>query len=555
MTNKSIQKSIEQITRAVKRWLVPITVVLLLSIFTTLSLIESSRQSATADEVAHIPAGISYVQTRDLRINPEHPVLVKYLSGLSAQAFAHPTLKQDWSTWKHPDEWFFGRQLLYSTRQNNADNIVFWARIPILILAIGLGLIIFFWASAMFGQTAGLAALALYSLDPTMITFSHLVLFDLPMATFVAASSFCLWIGHKKHQVWWYILAGFFLGLALTAKASALSFVLLVPLLLGPATSKIKGSVTQQVRFFISRLSLVYCATFITIWLTYLVVLGNRVRHGAGLLPAAFAYALNQGQARFLATKPMYLDGHLSAQGTWWYFSGSILAKSTLAFLFILLVGLIYAFKKKQNWFSDTKVYLLAPIIIILSYASLSKFDIGLRLIFIIYPFMFILAGYAASVILKNSRKSKVWICAVLIYYIFTLVTTFPNYLAYSNEIFGGRTKGYRYLADSNLDIGQGLKELKNYDTKHHIKNMQIIYFGEAIPEYYGLKTVSEGVVNLSRAGLNKVIPPNGGWLAISTSIADYCGLHQLNYKIRGIYPVDLVAGSILIYKLPPRTT
>jgi len=552
VVSRNIIKLIKRSIAIAKCWKEPIIVVLLLGIFATLSLVESSRQSATADEVSHIPAGISYVQTGDLRINPQHPALVKYLSGLSSQAAAHPKMSQGWKTWERSSEWYFGMQLLYATPENNADKIVFWARIPIFILSIGLGLVIFFWASAMFGQTAGLFALGFYALDPTMIAFSHLVLFDLPMAFFVAVSAFCIWVADKRQQIWLYVCAGIFLGLALTSKASALAFVFIVPLLLGPAISKIKEGIIQQIKFFISRLGLIYLTTITTIWATYFIMLGNKVWRGISLLPADFIYAMDQGQVRFLGIKPMFLFGRLSSHGEWWYFPGSILAKNPIPLSVVLIFGLVFLAKKKQNWLSKNKVYLIAPIVVIITYAMGSKFNIGVRLIFIIYPFMFILAGYVVSIILRSTSKAKVLVWALITYYSFTLVSTFPNYLAYSNELFGGRTRGYRYLADSNLDIGQGLKELRGYADKHNIKNMPIIYFGEAIPEYYGLKTVYMAISDFNPGKFNYMVRKRTGWLALSTSLANYCGMHDQNYQIRGNKPVDLIAGSILIYNLPP---
>ena len=44
------------------------------------------RESVTYDEVAHIGAGLSYVQKLDLRFNDEHPPLAKILAGLPLAA-------------------------------------------------------------------------------------------------------------------------------------------------------------------------------------------------------------------------------------------------------------------------------------------------------------------------------------------------------------------------------------------------------------------------------------------------------------------------------------
>lgn len=39
----------------------------------------------------------------------------------------------------------------------------------------------------------------------------------------------------------------------------------------------------------------------------------------------------------------------------------------------------------------------------------------------------------------------------------------FPYYVPYFNEFVWNRTNAYKYLADSNLDWGQGRKELEKY--------------------------------------------------------------------------------------------
>jgi len=40
------------------------------------------RESVTIDEVAHIGAGVSYLQKLELRMNPEHPPLPKMLAAV-----------------------------------------------------------------------------------------------------------------------------------------------------------------------------------------------------------------------------------------------------------------------------------------------------------------------------------------------------------------------------------------------------------------------------------------------------------------------------------------
>ena len=58
-------------------------VVLLFGAIFAASVISFARNSsATYDEVAHLPAGYTYLRWHDYRMNPEHPPLVKKLAAL-----------------------------------------------------------------------------------------------------------------------------------------------------------------------------------------------------------------------------------------------------------------------------------------------------------------------------------------------------------------------------------------------------------------------------------------------------------------------------------------
>ncbi|MCR4323030.1 MAG: hypothetical protein NUV61_02995, partial [Candidatus Azambacteria bacterium] len=58
------------------------TALLLLFGMFMLMYVTGPQEAAVMDEIAHIPAGYSYVQYQDMRINPEHPPLLKDISGL-----------------------------------------------------------------------------------------------------------------------------------------------------------------------------------------------------------------------------------------------------------------------------------------------------------------------------------------------------------------------------------------------------------------------------------------------------------------------------------------
>ena len=188
--------------------------------------------SATMDEQAHIPAGYSYISQKDMRINPEHPPLLKDLAGLSvwfgskltASPINFPSQAKSWQEGVN-DQWDFGNVFLYQSN-NNADQIIFWARLPMLLIMLVLGFYIFRWARELYGNRAGLLALFFYSLSPTFLAHSRYVTTDVGAAAafFIATYYLVKWLrqSSKKNL----IKAGLVFGLAMLTK---FSIVLLIP--------------------------------------------------------------------------------------------------------------------------------------------------------------------------------------------------------------------------------------------------------------------------------------------------------------------------------------
>src|SRR5208283_2069901 len=54
------------------------------------------------------------------------------------------------------------------------DRVMFWSRLPFLLLSAALGLAIYLWGRQLLGDLAALCALFLYTLDPTILAHSSL---------------------------------------------------------------------------------------------------------------------------------------------------------------------------------------------------------------------------------------------------------------------------------------------------------------------------------------------------------------------------------------------
>ncbi|MGC9610939.1 MAG: hypothetical protein ABSE68_01845, partial [Minisyncoccia bacterium] len=112
----------------------------------------SRQEPAIMDELAHIPAGYSYAKYLDYRLNPEHPPLLKALSGLPLTFLNlnFPLNNENWTT-KLNAQWDMGSLFLYHSG-NNADQIVETARIFPIILTLLTILLIYFWSREFLGR-------------------------------------------------------------------------------------------------------------------------------------------------------------------------------------------------------------------------------------------------------------------------------------------------------------------------------------------------------------------------------------------------------------------
>ena len=77
---------------------------------------------------------------------------------------------------------------------------------------------------------------------------------------------------------------------------------------------------------------------------------------------------------------------------------------------------------------------------------------------------------------------SRGWTYAVgvlLLCQVASSARAYPNYMAYSNELWGGPSKTYKYLTDSSTDWAQQLLAVKQYTDEHGIKECWFAYFAD----------------------------------------------------------------------------
>ncbi len=179
------------------------------------------------DEIAHIPAGYSYLKYGDYRLNPEHPPLIKDLAALPLLFVDDLYFPLDSPSWDKDlnGQWNTGWQFLYDGG-NDAEMILLYTRFLPLLLLFVLGIYIYKWTKELFGVKAGLLATLLFAFSPNFLAHSHYVTTDFGVAVFLFVSVY-YFVKFLKKPSWWTVIAAS-IGFALASLAK-FSAILLIP--------------------------------------------------------------------------------------------------------------------------------------------------------------------------------------------------------------------------------------------------------------------------------------------------------------------------------------
>jgi len=454
-------------------------VIVLLSVFAAQSLLCTTTQSATYDEVGYIGIGKYLLKHHkwDIPGSILHPPLSFYLNSIPL-LFVH-TDDRIWNYDNYDPEYRSGSkrlellgtqdidrgQSLLSSAQNTDDRLLIASRLMTTLIAVVLGLYVYRFSCVLYGANSGLLSLLLYAFCPNMLAFSGLIVPDMPLTAFTFISTYYLYLSMNSEKTKLAVLSGVFLGLALLCKYSSL---LLLPVtMLIVVASIVRNGITQRKIWGIA----------LTCCIALLIVLGG---YGFDLTPYldGIAFQWNHAREGHLA----FLMGEIRAGGWWYYYLLSAVIKTPipLLLLFILAVAVLWRQNREKRF---DLLILLVPIIIFMLFFSINHQSIGLRYILPIYPFLFVVTGSLAT----HCLKARLFLAVAMVWYISGSIAVAPHYLSYFNEIVGGPINGYKYLVDSNLDWGQDLKSLKKYMDKNGIRRIGLSYFGADSPKRYGI--------------------------------------------------------------------
>ena len=558
-------------------------VALLLAMMALLAGGAARRESVTVDEVAHIGAGVSYLQKLDLRMNEEHPPLAKVLAALPlvlrgvhadyshiSWTFSSKNLNE------YLGEWVFGHWLIM--RWNDPYSTVIWARMPMLLLTLLLGLAIYVFGSRLGDAGGGVLCLCVYASMPAFLTFGPLVLTDTAIALFWVLAIWQLpemWRSPSRHTVLKFGLA--LAGAFLSKFSAGLLFFVFVAFALSlrwrgvpeqPTDRAARRAWRRRAWRNLAKATL-WAAAFV--YVTYFVLSWNQPTDSFSVIPHFPASALLRrllmplwlylrGLILFAfsaGSRPTYILGHAYSHGVWFYFPALFVLKSPLAFLLLLLLALVIAIRLKGRPGGQLSAIpsgmelhwraVWVSLAVFVAACMLNRLDISIRHFSVALALLILLLAPLPRM-LQSLRRSNWrgarpgnWVTIGLaVGSMVTAVWAYPHYFPFLNVLSMGRP-GYILVNDSNLDWNQALPEVENFVRQRGLNRVLLDEYGFSEPTAY--------VPQAQFWSCQEPSPSDGGqWAVVSAgNIADGQNCLWLMQ-----YPHQVLAGgSMYVIQLP----
>jgi hypothetical protein len=563
---------------------VRIVVCVLLFAMTLLSGGAARRESVTIDEIAHIGAGVSYLQTLEMRMNLEHPPLSKVIAAIplvlrgSRADYSHIswTFSGSGPFKQYLGEWVFGHWFLM--KWNEPRSTLFWARVPMLLVSLLLGYVLYRLATSFGGTSGGVLCLVAFVTTPAFLAFGPLVITDVVFTLFWVLTIWQLpkmWQSPKSLEILKFSLS--LAGALLTKFSSGLLLFTFIAIAVSLRVRPISGQPTEKAALrkwrrqaWLNILKGIgYAALFV--YVVYFVLSWNQSTGGFNVIPSFPASHLLRrllmppwlylqglvGFAVSAGSRPTYILGHSYPHGVWFYFPVIFVLKSQLAFLALLLLSAVTAVfakaKMRSNLFIppgrelywrcvwvSLLVYVLACVLNRLD-ISIRHFTVAIALIILLLaplPRMLQALGESRP---RLAKAGTLAVCVLALTCMISALRAYPNFLPYINSLGMGRP-GYMLVNDSNLDWDQSFPAVEAFILQNGIP--QVLF------DKYGFSDPSSSVPQALPWNCQLPAASDGGrWVIVSANnIAD-----TRNCLWLMTYPhQELAGGSMYAVSLPP---
>ncbi|MBV8514078.1 MAG: glycosyltransferase family 39 protein [Acidobacteria bacterium] len=507
-------------------------------------------QSLTNDEALHIVAGTEAWRFHRFERWNDHPPLVFLLSTLPVLA-THGTIS-------------IGYDVRYADGISPSPEVVAWSgRIVIVALGVLLGFLVWRTARRMFSEGAANFALALYAFSPALIANFSISCNDgaTALITFAVAMQLVYW---RRTQSWGRAVGlGLLLGAMIDTKFSLPAmFVLTLGLVLILKPTLIAWNPKDwNWRQAIAMVAI----SCVFVWATFFfhmtkvdvkngfvtVNSPNRTKATTGdthkhfnltaYIPAGeYIEGMGRVANHLNLGHPSYFLGQVQHGKGWkMYFPTVVALKWPPVVLALFLVAVALGVARRIKFPTDLLIFAVFPAAYFLL-AIFSNVDLGERHILLIYPFALL---FIAS-LWKYAQQKRAIFALFVVLAVGNAVDVLryaPGYLSYFTPLVNPATS-WKLLSDSNLDWGQGLIALRDYQNTHPNNTIHLDYFGTIDPKIYGIRYVQ----------LNPTDRVTGTVVVSATNLSGQLLDDPTSYHWLLQYPATILDHSLYVFQVPP---
>jgi hypothetical protein len=468
----------------------------------------------TFDEPLHIACGIEWLG--GVICADETPPLARVAEAigpylLGARALGTPYRDMD-------SEYTVGAHILY--REGRYDLTLALARLGNLAFFWIACLVVYWWGARYYGGGVAAAAVLLFSFLPPVLAHAGVATVDMAITALLGAAflSALAWVERPDPtRCLWF---GTMTALAILAKYSALVFLpaglglalVLYVTLERPGARRLARAAFDRVPSF----GIAMVTSAVLVWAAYRFSFGTSTLGGFRLPAPQLFSGLKMVADHNQEGHYAYLLGARSTTG-WWYFYPVVLAvKTPLAFLALLGVAVVMAFRKMRSphLSAITPSAITSTIWLPLAFSGgvlmvgmFSHINIGVRHILPVYIGFSLVAAVAAMRMLELGETSQ-WtrgaLAVLLVWMTCNSLWIHPDYLAYFNELAGSRPENI--LVDSDLDWGQDMKRLSRRLREAGARFVTFTPLSDpGLPQVLGFPPVRASDVPVASPGWNAV--------------------------------------------------
>jgi 4-amino-4-deoxy-L-arabinose transferase-like glycosyltransferase len=565
------------------------------------------RNAVTISEFMHVPAGVANWETGEFwgyHHNPPFPRLVFSVPALLWPVVTNYEGYHYVPHWRVPDV----RLGVAFMKLNEHDYLAVYGvcRVVVALFSVVGGYAIYRWSCDLFGRTGGLISLSLWATCPLALAHGGLTTPDMVATVLGFSATYQFWRYLRNPSLRSAVPASILLGLALGSK-----FTMLVLPVVWFLLAAVRCSPTGR-RAFAQFKGVAAAQLGILVVVPIVVVNSLYLFEGTGALLGSYRFysrslagklesPMSNGGNRFAHSILQYLPVPLPEQyllglddqlcdaedgetynylrgeirkgkGWWYYYVYGLTVKLPMETLFLVGCALLSVIARfcRMHLLNEAALCLPTATILLLI-SSKSGLNGHVRYALPVLPFLFVFCGRLAKLVTVRPRLWGGVVALALSGNLMSVVSVHPDYLSYFNEAVGGPDDGWKCLAESNLDWGQGLIALREWlDDHRDDRPLYLAYNGTMYPEIVGItyRQPPYGVESIPETLLTSLDPravgPVPGLHAVSANLVIglpfvvpderhlyylQCPLNAYRY-FQHFTPIARVGHSIYVYDL-----